>query len=122
MGRDTLGSKCDFIIGELKTRFIALGFSEVDICQTGKNMYNYTVDYTATLRWGVPDAAAEHTARAKRRRTGNVVMECGLCAENAPMSVLCPCGHMMCNSCAAGVDTCPFCRMVVSAKQNAFQP
>jgi Zinc finger, C3HC4 type (RING finger) len=47
--------------------------------------------------------------------------ECMICFRaGAVNTVLVPCGHTCCSTCAAGITTCPQCRAVITARQQFF--
>eukprot|EP00397_Hematodinium_sp_SG-2012_P006320 GEMP01006349.1.p1 GENE.GEMP01006349.1~~GEMP01006349.1.p1 ORF type:complete len:458 (+),score=92.54 GEMP01006349.1:72-1445(+) len=51
------------------------------------------------------------TPPAKRRRVGNMVMECKICQSAGALMAMRPCGHTVCKTCADKLkEKCPFCR------------
>jgi len=45
---------------------------------------------------------------------------CAICYEHNWDTTLTPCGHVMCNSCAARLNICPSCRVRITGKQKMF--
>ncbi|XP_013064935.2 E3 ubiquitin-protein ligase MYLIP-like isoform X1 [Biomphalaria glabrata] len=46
---------------------------------------------------------------------------CCICMDNMVCMVLCPCGHMTCDSCSECIEKCPQCRSDVERFQKVFQ-
>lgn len=47
---------------------------------------------------------------------------CCICMSRYVHTVLCPCGHMTCSSCAGKILECPLCRTVVERRQKVYLP
>lgn len=45
---------------------------------------------------------------------------CRICFNQQVQTVLVPCGHVLCETCAQEVDHCPFCHSSFYAKQNIY--
>ena len=46
---------------------------------------------------------------------------CCVCLDEPPETVLIPCGHFLCQSCAPNFQTCPICRSPVGSRHRTFR-
>ena len=49
-----------------------------------------------------------------------IAVECPLCKDNPKNTRLHPCGHVVCNTCANGLKTCPTCSAQVEELHSIF--
>uniref|UniRef100_A0A7S1LQ93 RING-type domain-containing protein n=1 Tax=Alexandrium catenella TaxID=2925 RepID=A0A7S1LQ93_ALECA len=117
--KESLGPKYSFIGTELAKRIDPMGFATVRIEMRPVGEANGWKKYVAVVRWAVPDSAAPAKPGPKH---GNLVVQCGVCMEKLPSSVLSPCGHLVCQTCAEKHQRCPFCRERVDSAQVVFKP
>eukprot|EP00929_Paragymnodinium_shiwhaense_P062450 TRINITY_DN31176_c0_g1_i2.p2 TRINITY_DN31176_c0_g1~~TRINITY_DN31176_c0_g1_i2.p2 ORF type:complete len:197 (-),score=28.72 TRINITY_DN31176_c0_g1_i2:41-631(-) len=114
----TLGCKVDFIKKNLSKTLKDMGLS-VEVKEASlRGMY--TVN--AVVKWQVPKEEDGPALKKAKTDSGNMNIECGVCARTRPASMLTPCGHMLCSSCAGQQTLCPFCRQAVREPFVAFRP
>eukprot|EP00930_Biecheleria_cincta_P064580 TRINITY_DN50180_c0_g1_i1.p1 TRINITY_DN50180_c0_g1~~TRINITY_DN50180_c0_g1_i1.p1 ORF type:complete len:202 (+),score=37.76 TRINITY_DN50180_c0_g1_i1:59-664(+) len=116
----SLGNKKEFVMKELDTQLKLMGFASVKISDKG-GQQEYR--YVAELTWVVPETTTPSAnSRVAGNARGNVVLTCGVCTAQKPATVLIPCGHLLCQSCATSQNDCPFCRSAIHARKVVFKP
>eukprot|EP00929_Paragymnodinium_shiwhaense_P112164 TRINITY_DN80421_c0_g1_i1.p1 TRINITY_DN80421_c0_g1~~TRINITY_DN80421_c0_g1_i1.p1 ORF type:complete len:253 (+),score=30.00 TRINITY_DN80421_c0_g1_i1:102-761(+) len=116
--QEVVGRKGEVIIHGIKQKLTNMGFQSIRFSWNSCTDRRLWLDIYVTVTWKV----SRPRKKARVEPTGNLNLECGLCAMTAPSSILSPCGHMLCNQCAKQQHTCPFCRAAVASAIVAFRP
>merc|ERR1712113_530670 len=98
----------------------ALGLASFQV--TTQSIFDDCVYISVALSWKMATDVQVDAPPAKRQCRGNHQITCGLCHEGGVAMRLAPCGHMVCQSCAAKqLKTCPFCRSAVAETEELFE-
>lgn len=83
--------------------------------ESGQREAHLADAYVATVQERA-DTAVKDAEAAKAAWT------CRVCLSGEVDTTVVPCGHVLCNRCAAAVTRCPFCRNAVVKALRLYRP
>mmetsp|Transcript_7073 Transcript_7073/g.16327 ORF Transcript_7073/g.16327 Transcript_7073/m.16327 type:complete len:119 (+) Transcript_7073:217-573(+) len=107
---DFQGFTPEEVCERLRYKLGELGFAELSVhWAPGINVHASWAGITPAK-----DASADQSKKRKKP-SGGCSRTCKICLELAPLVVLSPCGHVLCEDCQTARDSnhCPFCRRPV---------